>query len=152
MIQPLCNIHIDSEGAWFYEGNEITRREILEHFMANLRRTEDGGYVIQVGANTCRVDVADTPFVVVRADRARSQSSGAEEILLSFRNVSRLEVLNPETLRVGEGHVMYCEVCDGTFPARFSRPAYYQLAEWIMEDTYTGQYYLELNGNRYPIS
>lgn len=152
MIPSPCSIHIDKEGAWFYEGHEITRREILEHFMANLRRTEDGGYIIQVGANSCPVDVVDTPFVVVRVDRVRSQSSSAEEIQLGFRNVSRSEALNPETLRVGEDHVMYCEVCNGAFPARFSRPAYYQLAEWIMEDPDTERFYLELNGKRYLIS
>ncbi len=152
MILSPCSIHIDKEGAWFYEGNEITRRDILEHFMASLRRTENGGYIIQVGANSCPVDVMDTPFVVVRVDRVRSQSSGAEEILLSIRNVSGFEALNPETLRVGKDNVMYCEVFNRAFPARFSRPAYYQLAEWIMEDPDTGQFYLELNGKRYPIS
>lgn len=152
MILATCNILIDKEGAWFHEGNEITRREILEHFMTNLRRTEDGGYIVQVGANTCPVQVADTPFVIGRVDLLRSPSSGEEELLLSIRNLSRPQPLNPATLRVGEDHVMYCEVCDGAFPARFSRPAYYQLAEWIMEDPDTGQFYLELDENRYPIS
>ena len=152
MTIPPCNIHIDAEGAWFYEGNEITRREIIEHFMAHLSRTEGGSYVIEIGPNICEVDVADTPFVISQVNRIKVQDSGAEQILLSLRNLSRAKPLNPETLRVGEDHVMYCTVHDGVFPARFSRPAYYQLAEWVMENTETGQFYIELNGDRYPIS
>jgi len=35
--------------------------------------------------------------------------------------------------------------------ARFSRPAYYQLAQWIDEDPGTGGFSLRVGGRRFPI-
>jgi hypothetical protein len=41
---------------------------------------------------------------------------------------------------------------DRRFRARFSRPAYYQLAEFIREDDIGHGFYIELNGDRYSIA
>lgn len=152
MKVPPCNIHIDAEGAWYHEGNEITRREIIEHFMEHLRRTEGGSYTIEIGTNVCELEVEDTPFVISRVERVKPEGSEAEQILLSLRNLSRAEVLNPDTLCVGKDHVLYCSIWGGAFSARFSRPAYYQLAEWVMEDPGTGRFYIELNGEQHVIA
>ncbi|RLB20203.1 MAG: hypothetical protein DRG71_10075, partial [Deltaproteobacteria bacterium] len=59
------------------------------------------------------------------------------------------EELEPETLFVGNEDVLYCKVKGGKFPARFLRPAYYQLAEHIREEE--GQFYLFLGKEKYSI-
>ena len=43
------------------------------------------------------------------------------------------ERLDPDTLRVGAGNILYCRVKGSTERARFLRPVYYQLAQFIEE-------------------
>jgi hypothetical protein len=50
---------------------------------------------------------------------------------------------------VGIENVLYCRVRSGTFPTRFDRPAYYQLAQHIEE--MEGGYFLRMNGKKYMI-
>jgi hypothetical protein len=52
---------------------------------------------------------------------------------------------------VGRENVLHCRIRDGAFPARFSRPAYYQIAQWIQEDPENGSFFIECDGKRYPI-
>jgi hypothetical protein len=52
---------------------------------------------------------------------------------------------------VGEENVLYCKVMEDTIPARFLRPAYYQLAEFIHEDKEDHRFYLLLRGKRHYI-
>jgi hypothetical protein len=59
------------------------------------------------------------------------------------------EDLSPETLYVGMENVLYCSVKADTFPARFDRPAYYQLAQNIEEGEES--YFLRMNGKKYII-
>jgi hypothetical protein len=40
---------------------------------------------------------------------------------------------------------------EGGIPARFLRPAYYQLVEFIHEDKEQNRFYLSLGGKRYYI-
>ena len=57
---------------------------------------------------------------------------------------------DPETLRISSESVLYCTVKNNQFPARFLRPAYYQIAENIAEDEADG-FVLLINNKRYPI-
>jgi hypothetical protein len=145
------DIRIDQEGDWFYEGRWIFRPEILEALYAKLDRLPTGEFILCDLKGTCLLEVADTPFVVSRVDFERN-GSGAEQIVIRFKNILRSEVLDPETLVTGKGNVLYCRLADKRFSARFSRPAYYQLAQFVSEDDTGNGFYIELNGKRYPIS
>lgn len=147
---PPCEIFVDEEGQWFHKGNKIIREDILEFFYENLSRTPEGEFLIECKGTRCRLEAADTPFVISRVDRGKSEK-GEDEILLTFRHLQNAEPLAIETLQVGKENVMYVQIRNGRFPARFSRPAYYQLAEWILEDPQDGTFYLELNERKYPI-
>jgi uncharacterized protein len=149
-IEP-CSIYVDEEGDWYHEGNRIIRESILALLLEGLRLRPDGTYMLQWNKTICALDVADAVFVVTRVDRTKSEDSGREWIRLTFKNSASGETLDPDTLRVGRGNVLYCQVRAGRFPARFSRPAYYQLAEWIQEDPSSGRFYLELDGRRHVI-
>lgn len=145
-----CEIQVDREGDWFYEGRKIFRPEILEVFYAKLDRLPTGEFVLHDFRGPCLLDVADTPFVISRIDFEKEQS-GAERIMIRFKNISRFEILDPDTLEIGEDNVLYCRLEDRRYSAKFSRPAYYQLAEFIHEDD-TGQgFHIELNGKRHSI-
>lgn len=155
------DIAVDVEGEWFYRGAKLVREDIIELFL-NCVRLNPGGpsgggspFCIEWKQNLCSLDVADTPFVIARVDKVlqnTEESPKEESILLSLKHLSTGEILDSSTLYVGRDNVLYCRIRGGIFPARFSRPAYYQLAEWIEEDASSGGFVLELNGKRYPIA
>jgi len=146
-----CEIYVDEEAEWFHRGAKIIREDILELFYEHITYSEKHGYLIEWRNSRCALDVADTPFVISRVDRI-AESQDHARVLLTLRHIKNPEPLAPATLRVGEHNVLYCRVRDGKFPARFSRPAYYQLAEWIAEERDSGRFFLEINGTKHYIA
>lgn len=145
------DICVDAEGEWFHRGAKIVREDIIELFLENLVRQPDGTYGIAWKGSRCSIDVADTPFVVIRVDREEGADAGEPVVRLTLKHLRECPLLDPRTLRVGDANVLYCRLENGGFPARFSRPAYYQLAEWIVEDEAGETFCLELGRARYPI-
>ena len=141
------SIFIDKEGRWFYKGLEMVRRDIVLLFYGNLHRDRQGQYLIRMGKEESYLEVEDTPFVISRVDlRCHGEAEACFHVWL---NDDSREVLNLDTLSVGKGNVLYCSVKEGAFPARFQRPAYYQLSEHVQEEN--GKYLISLNGKRYLI-
>ena len=145
---PPCMIFIDKEGRWFHKEAEMVHREIIEHFYRHMEMDADGRIIINWRGDRCYVEVEDTPFIVKRVS-AISSGHGANESFKLYLSDGEREELLPESLRIGEKGVLYCSVRGGTFPARFSRPAYYQLAEHIKEER--GKFYLPFKGKKYFI-
>ncbi len=145
-------ISVDEEGDWFNEGVAITREDIVRFFLENVREMQDGSYLIVWGDSRCAVDVADTPFVVSRVDRIGDAGAGTDRILLKLKHLPEPVPLAPETLVSAPNNILYCRIHDSRYRARFSRPAYYQLAHWIEEDPETGGFCLVLGQERFPIS
>ena len=148
-LEP-CGIQVDENGDWFHDGNRIFRPEILETFYEKLDQTPTGEFILTDFRGSCLLDVADTPFVVSRVDLERDEY-GKERIIMRLKNISRSEVMDPDTLATGRGNILYCRVFGGRFLARFSRPAYYQFAEFIREDEAGQSFYIELNREKYTI-
>lgn len=144
---PPCSILIDKEGRWFHKGLEMIRRDIVQLFYRNMRADSKGRYIITMAGDRCYVDVEDTPFVVWRTVVSDDDRNGSRFSL--YLSDDSTEELDPETLEVGDGNVLYCKVRNGDFPARFSRPAYYQLAKYIEEEN--NVFFLPANGRKYPI-
>ena len=140
---PPCEIFINKEGRWFHHGAEIVRKDIIRLFYANMQRNSRGRYVLHWDGNICSVEVEDTAFVVRRVDKEQN----AFCLYLSDDSV---ESLIPETLSVGRENVLYCTVKNGRFPARFTRAAYYQLAEHIEEEE-GGGFFLRAGKTKHAI-
>ncbi|MBW2063980.1 MAG: DUF1285 domain-containing protein [Deltaproteobacteria bacterium] len=145
---PPCMIYIDKEGRWFYEGAEIIRREIILHFYRHMELDPQGRYIIDWNGQRCYLDVEDAPFVVQRAEREERGGPDRYAFVLYLNDDTR-EELAPESLWVGKDNVLYCRVKDGKFPARFSRPAYYQICEFMIEQE--GAFFLPIDGKKYTI-
>lgn len=143
-----CLIFIDKEGRWFHKGVEMIHREIIRLFYRHLGLDSQGRYILTLEGERCYVEVEDTPFVVRRARFMDSVQADRSRYTLSLSDGTE-ENLSPDTLKVGVDHVLYCRVKDHAFPARFDRPAYYQLAQYIVERA--GVYFLPLNGKEYEI-
>ena len=145
---PPCLIYIDKEGRWFHKGIEMIRREFIQFFYQHMEIDSQGRYVIDWGGDRCYVEVEDTPFLV-RRTVFRSKDQANNERFILFLSDDSQEDLSPDTLFVGNENILYCKVNDRTFPARFDRAAYYQLAEHIVEEN--NDYFLPLNGEKYII-
>ncbi|HOO89617.1 MAG TPA: DUF1285 domain-containing protein [Syntrophales bacterium] len=147
---PFLPIRIDKEGVWHYKGARMFRKDILILFFENLKQDVLGRYVIELEGDRCLVEVEDTPFVVraVSKHGRKDQQTEFVEILLSNFNLERLD---PSTLQVGTDNVLYCNIMNGKFKARFSRPGYYQIAELIEYDVEKDAYYMPLNDKNYYI-
>ncbi len=148
---PPCMIYVDKEGNWFHNDAPIIHREVLALFYESLDIDEQGRYIISFKGQVCRLDVEDTPYVIVRTDFVSGSPHGEKDrFVLRFTDDSK-EDLAPETLLIGPEHVLYCKIRGGKFKARFSRPGYYQLAQYFREEPETGRYFLCLNDKEYYV-
>ena len=138
---PPCQIQVDQEGGLFHNGAPIIHPAVIETIYASVH-LEDGAYFLELEGKRCQLEVADTFFVVTRAEL----QGGSINLSLSGGGA---EALDPASLWVGEADIIYCKVKGGRFPARFLRAAYYQLAHWIDQDR--EGFCLVLNGKRYRI-
>lgn len=148
-------IKIDKEGVWYYNGAEMFRKDILAVFFENLHRDESGRYYVQLGSDMSYLKVEDTPIVVKSVHEIPDPDTpqgtpddGRGEIGI-FLSDSSLEKVDLASLRMGEGNVLYCSLKRG-FPARFTRAAWYQIAEKIQFDENEG-YFIPSNGKKYFI-
>jgi hypothetical protein len=139
-------IRIDRDGVWYYRNMEMTRIEIVQYFYQHLRRDGQGNYRIELNHEHCRIHVEDAPYVIRSVSL---DSAGADERPRMFISLSdgSSEELDPETIRIGEKDILYCRVKNNAHEARFSRPAYYQLAENMNHDPHQNRYFI-LIGNR----
>jgi hypothetical protein len=146
---PPCMIFVGKEGKWFHDGAEIIHRPIFLWMIQSLEKTEDGLFIVHLNNQKCYLEVEDTPLVVQKVDLVKEGPGKTAQIRLTLNDESR-ESLDPDTLRISPESVLYCTVKNNQFPARFLRPAYYQIAENITEDE-RGGFDLLINEKRYPI-
>ena len=142
---PYLKLEIDREGRWFQNGAEIIHPKIYRGFNKILERGPDGGYQVRLGKEICRVHVEDAPFVVQRIHKD-SRSS----IVLELNDGTR-EDFRPDRFWIGDGNIPYTMVKGDSFHARFSRPAYYQLAEHIVGDDNKNAFFFLIDGEKRPI-
>ncbi|MCG6533275.1 MAG: DUF1285 domain-containing protein [Syntrophales bacterium LBB04] len=147
---PPSFIRIDKEGVWYYKGNEMFRKDIVNLFYQNLKRDESGSYYIELEDDLASLEVEDTAYVVTAVDKLGSTAEGNERISVLL-NDETLEELNCESLRIGGDNVLYCTVKSVGHAARFLRTSYYQIAQYFDYDDAGDSYFLPLNGARYYI-
>jgi len=126
------------DGEWYADGERIENRRIADLFARSVHRRDGGGYELRVAEERAAIEVEDTPYVV----RAVRDADRTLEIEL---NDGSIEALDAATLAVGGGDVLYCQVKGGEELARFTRPAYHQLAGSIREIE-PGRFALETGG------
>jgi hypothetical protein len=144
------DIYIDREGSWFYRGTEMIRHDIVRLFYQNLILDEKSGYFIRIGQQSYPVRVEDTAYIV-QSVRYSKEENSKEECIYILLSDNRIERLDPGTVRIGKNDILYCRVREGRFEARFSKPAYYQLAEHINYNSELDSFYLLLNDRFYYI-
>lgn len=119
-------IRLDREGRFWHEGQEITHGGFRRALLRWMDRLPDGRPILRLDENRfAYVDVEDAHLLAVSArwdgDRARLTLNDGSE-----------EELDYASLRVGEGHALYCKVRNG-LDARITTAAYGVLAQRIVE-------------------
>ncbi|MBN1254199.1 MAG: DUF1285 domain-containing protein [Deltaproteobacteria bacterium] len=140
------SITVDKDGKWYFEGAEIIRKEILSLFYESLH-FDDNGYYLEINGERARLEVEDTVFLVQGAELVKD----SEEAFIIRLNDGTEEQLDLDTFRIAEGNVPYCLVKEGKFPTRFLRLPFYQVAQHAQHDEATDEYYILLNGRKYPL-
>jgi len=134
-----------SDGRWYADDEPITHQRLALLFSRHVRHKPSGGYEIWLDERYhADVEIEDTPYVVTTLD-ADPQGSLAVEL-----NDGTTEPLDPQSIQIGNDNVVYCRVKQGAERARFLRPAYYQLANFI-EETGPGRFQLRCGGTTHPI-
>lgn len=138
-------IRFGRDGRWYADGQPIANARIADLFSQHVHRRPDGGYMLRIADEQAPIIVDDTPYVVIGADLAADSS-----VWIDLNDHTR-EQLDPRTLRIGADDVLYCRVKQGAEPARFLRPAYYQVAEHIRRAE-SGGFVFHLADGDYPIA
>jgi uncharacterized protein len=141
---PYLKLIVDKEGRWFQNGVEIIHPRVQKQFLEALEKKPEGGYRIRIGREVCSVEVEDTPFIVSRILEID------ERVRLELNDGSS-EILDPETLWINRENVPYILVKNGEFPARLSRPAFYELARTLDFDENRKIFVLSLRGKSWPV-
>jgi hypothetical protein len=132
------------DGRWYNDDEPIGNPRIAKLFGKCLRPTADGRWQIAMADERAFVEIEDTPWVVTAVG-----GDAAHGWTLRLNDDSE-EPLDPRTLAIGPGNVLYATVKEGRHRARFLRPAYYQLAPAFEE--HAGGFVLASGGRRYPIA
>ena len=131
---------VDYEGVWRHDDTPITHERTWKYFSGLLACDREGVCHISDGLVRVDVQVADAALIVMALRMT-------DEGIRIFFHDDTNELLKPETIRF-KGGAPYCDVRN-CLKARFSRTAWFQLAEHIEEQN--GGYVLIVNGKEYPI-
>jgi len=137
-------IRFGRDGRWYADEQPIANPRIARLFSQSVHRTGEGAYELRIAEERAPVTVDDTPYVVTGA---AVDADGTAWIDL---NDGSRERLDPQTLAVGDGDVLYCRIKNGSEPARFLRAAYYQLADRIAADA-GGGFVFRTAAGQFPI-
>lgn len=120
-------IRFGRDGRWYADDEEIVNPRIAQLFSQSITRGDDGEWWLVVGDERAKIVVEDTPFVVQRVD-----GSPAAGFAIGLNDGST-EKLPASTLRVNPQNVLYCDVKEGSYRARFLRPAQAELLSHARE-------------------
>lgn len=133
-------IRFGRDGRWYSDDEPIENPRIADLFSRHVTRGRDGGWWLVIGDERASILVDDTPWVVVRVD-----GSPSEGFTIGLNDGTR-EDLRAESLRVGEGDVLYCDAKGGAQAVRFLRAAQAELLGHVEADS--GRFLLPLPGGR----
>lgn len=120
------------DGRWYCDDEVIANAAICRLYARAMTVDDAGVARLELGEDRAQVTIEDTPWVVVQVD-------GDPERGFSVRlNDETTEPLDPDTLRVGAHHVLYCRIKGHRHDARFLRPAYYELVRHAVPGDHGG--------------
>ncbi len=131
------------DGRWIHEGGEIKRPALVKLLASVMRREPDGRYALVTPQERVYIEVQDVPFLIV--DWNLIEGERGVQMLQLESNLGEYLLVNDQNslwLEADEA-VPYAMIREG-LAARFTRAAYYRLAEVLEERD--GRWGIESNG------
>lgn len=127
-------MRIARDGSWFHQDGLIRRETMVRLFSSLLRRDDDGRHFLVTPAEKLEIDVEDTAFIAVEA---KSEGTGKTRTIALRLNTGDLVVAGPaHALRFTQENGAPRPILHvrAGLEARLSRPAFYALAEWAIDE------------------
>ena len=150
-VDDQLEIRIDKQGVWYFHDEEMKRQDIVRYLYQYLKRDSAGKYLIETGNDRCYVTIEDVPYIIRSVESCFSKNDGQPCIEISLSDGSKEELNLDIPFWTGEDNVLYCRVKKGEHAARFSRPAYYQLCEYIEHDSESDTYVVAFGNSSHPL-
>jgi len=117
-------MRVNQEGNWYWEGQEMTRLDIVQMFAEHLVRDAKGGYRVVMDGQSHPVVVEDVPFVIREVEILESG------IILNLKDGRQLPMPPGEV--VLKSDAPYLSLFHG-LDTKFSRHAWWHLHDFIKE-------------------
>ncbi len=121
---------IRKDGVWLYRGSPIQRSRLVRLFATVLMRDATGEYWLKTPVEQCRILVEDRPYIII--DVERKGEAAAQKIEVRTNLDAQMTLGHDHPLAWDEIGP-YIAMNNG-LSARISRPVYYRLAEWALDD------------------
>lgn len=138
-------IRIDRHGDWYYMDSKIQRPELVQLFASVLTRQQQE-YFLLTPVEKVRIQVEDAAFFIVAVEQQRL---GAEAVLISTTNLGQQVLIDAEyplfLQAQQDGQLLPYQQLWRGLTAKFSRTAYYQLAELAFPVQIEGKIRLQIS-------
>ena len=148
---PFCgdiDLKILRDGRWRYMATEIKRPAMVRLFSTILRLDPDGEYYLVTPVEKVRIQVEDTPFLIVSMDKLKKENKTSLIFYTSLQDEIVLTKKNPILIEVNDKNEPspYLLVRNN-LRGLISRSVYYELIEYAQERTIEDKNFLTIESN-----
>ena len=148
---PFCgdiDLKILRDGRWMYMGTEIKRPAMVRLFSTILRLDSDGEYYLVTPVEKVRIQVEDTPFLIVSMDKLKKENKTSLIFYTSLQDEIILTKKNPISIEVNDKNEPSPYILvRNNFRVLISRSVYYELIEYAQERTIEDKNFLTIESN-----
>lgn len=148
---PFCgdiDLKILRDGRWMYMGTEIKRPAMVRLFSTILRLDPDGEYYLVTPVEKVRIQVEDTPFLIVSMDKLKKENKTSLIFYTSLQDEIVLTKKNPISIEVNDKNEPSPYILvRNNLRGLISRSVYYELIEYAQERTIEDKNFLTIESN-----
>ena len=148
---PFCgdiDLKILRDGRWMYMGTEIKRPAMVRLFSTILRLDPDGEYYLVTPVEKVRIQVEDTPFLIVSMDKFKKENKTSLIFYTSLQDEIILTKKNPISIEVNDKNEPSPYILvRNNLRGLISRSVYYELIEYAQERTIDDKNFLTIESN-----
>ena len=148
---PFCgdiDLKILRDGRWMYMGTEIKRPAMVRLFSTILRLDSDGEYYLVTPVEKVRIQVEDTPFLIVSMDKLKKENKTSLIFYTSLKDEIILTKKNPISIEVNDKNEPSPYILvRNNLRGLISRSVYYELIEYAQERTIEDKNFLTIESN-----
>ena len=148
---PFCgdiDLKILRDGRWMYMGTEIKRPAMVRLFSTILRLDSDGEYYLVTPVEKVRIQVEDTPFLIVSMDKLKKENKTSLIFYTSLQDEIILTKKNPISIEVNDKNEPSPYILvRNNLKGLISRSVYYELIEYAQERTIEDKNFLTIESN-----